>query len=307
MIIAVASGKGGTGKTTIATNLALSLKKVKLLDCDVEEPNSYLFIKPKIEKIQPVHIPVPEINPDRCTGCGRCQKVCVYNAIALVSARGNTASGETSPPELLNKQNKQSGGKNKVLVFDDLCHGCGACSYLCPEGAITEVNKKIGVIEVGKKGNLDFIDGKLDIGQAMAPPIIREIKKQIKPGETVIIDAPPGTSCPVIESTKGSDFVILVTEPTPFGLNDLKLAVETFRKLKISFGVVINRSDLGDKKTLDYCSQEGIEILLEIPFDKRIAASYSAGELIIEAQPEYKKKFINLFTTIKNYERNCRN
>ncbi|MCF7895346.1 MAG: ATP-binding protein [Candidatus Omnitrophica bacterium] len=281
MIITVASGKGGTGKTTIATNLALSLDKVKLLDCDVEEPNSYLFIKPKIEKTYPVYIPVPKINPDKCTLCGRCQQVCAYNAIALV--------------------------KNKVLVFDDLCHGCGACSYLCPEGAITEVNKRIGVIEVGKKGDLDFIDGKLDIGQAMAPPIIREIKKQINPEEITIIDAPPGTSCPVIESVEGSDFVILVTEPTPFGLNDLKLAVETFRKLKIPLGVVINRSDLGDKKTLDYCKQENIEILLEIPFDKKIAASYSAGELIIEAQPKYKEKFINLFKKIRKRSNNGKN
>ncbi|MCF7916608.1 MAG: ATP-binding protein [Candidatus Omnitrophica bacterium] len=278
MIITVASGKGGTGKTTIATNLALSLGKVKLLDCDVEEPNSYLFIKPEIEKTYPVYIPVPKINPDKCRLCGRCQQVCAYNAIALV--------------------------KNNVLVFDDLCHGCGACSYLCSEGAITEANKKIGVIEIGKKGNLDFIDGKLDIGKAMAPPIIREIKKQINPEEITIIDAPPGTSCPVIESAEGSDFVILVTEPTPFGLNDLKLAVETFRKLKIPLGAVINRSDLGDKKTLDYCNQENIEILLEIPFDKKIAASYSAGELIIEAQPKYKEKFIKLFTKIKKYERN---
>jgi MinD superfamily P-loop ATPase len=277
MIIAVASGKGGTGKTTIATNLALSLGKVKLLDCDVEEPNSYLFIKPKIEKTYPVYIPVPKINPEKCTLCGRCQEVCAYNAIAVV--------------------------KDKVLAFDDLCHGCGACSYLCPEAAIAEVNKKIGIIEIGKREKLEFIDGKLDIGQAMAPPIIREIKKQINPEDVTIIDAPPGTSCPVIESAEGSDFVILVTEPTPFGLNDLKLAVETFRKLKIPFGVVINRSNLGDKKTLDYCDKENIEILLEIPFDKKIAASYSAGELIIEAQPEYKDKFINLFEKIKKNKR----
>ncbi|MDD4353797.1 MAG: ATP-binding protein [Candidatus Nanoarchaeia archaeon] len=273
MKIAVASGKGGTGKTTISTNLASALDNTQLLDCDVEEPNSYIFIKPEFKKTKEVSIPIPEINQDQCNACGKCVEVCAFNALAKI--------------------------KDNVLVFSDLCHGCGSCTYFCPTKAIKEVDRKIGVVEIGSKNGLDFIQGKLDIGQPMAPPLIKAVKKNINPDKINIIDAPPGTSCPVISAITGTDFCLLVTEPTPFGLNDLKLAVEVLRKIKIPFGVVINRFDLGDDKTEKYCQKEQIPILMRLPFSKRIATVYSKGTLIIEELPEYKKLFVQLFLDIK--------
>ena len=280
MIIAVASGKGGTGKTTVAVNLALSLDNVQLLDCDVEEPNAHIFLKPQIEKTQKVYIPVPEINEAKCTYCGTCREVCAYNAFAVVA------------PE----QER----KGSILVFTNLCHGCGACSFFCPHQALTEVNKEIGIIEAGYFGLIQFVHGKLNVGEAMAPPVIRKVKDYINSNKTVIIDAPPGTSCPVVTSMKGSDFCLLVTEPTPFGLNDLVLAVEVVRKLNIPFGVVINRSDLGDNKTEEYCAKENIPILMRIPFQKEIAEAYSQGISIVEKIPGYKDEFLQLFKAIED-------
>ena len=282
MVISVASGKGGTGKTTVVTNLALSLSPtrgktaskgaVQILDCDVEEPNSHIFIKPKIRSKKPVFIPVPEVDKSKCNFCGKCQQVCVYNAIAVV--------------------------KDTVLIFPELCHGCGSCTYFCPQNAIREVDKEIGFVEIGGRDNLQFVHGKLNIGEAMSPPLIRAVKEYINPTRINIIDAPPGTSCPVIESVKGSDFCILVTEPTPFGLNDLILAVEVLRKMNIPFNVVINRSDLGNDETEKYCSKEGIPILMKIPFKKEIASAYSKGIPVVEAFPEYKKDFQKSFVKI---------
>ncbi|MEA3560802.1 MAG: ATP-binding protein [Candidatus Omnitrophota bacterium] len=283
MIISVASGKGGTGKTTIAVNLALSLGNVQFLDCDVEEPDSHIFLKPEIEKSCPVSIPVPGVDEKKCNYCGRCAEVCAYNAIAVISAKDGSASG----------------GKNKVLVFPELCHGCGGCALLCPRQAITEQDKKIGVVEIGKSNNIQFAHGRLDIGQAMSPPLIRAVKDYLNPTRLVIIDAPPGTSCPVIEAVKGSNFCILVTEPTPFGLNDLILAVEALEKLKVAFGVVINRSDIGDEKVERFCQDEQIPVLMRIPFDKEIAVAYSKGIPIIECLPEYEERFKQLLKTIK--------
>lgn len=283
MIISVASGKGGTGKTTVATNLALSIPKAQILDCDVEEPNAHIFIKPEIKNKESVSIPVPEVDGSKCDGCGRCQEVCVYNAIAVVNPiRGSISNG-------VNK---------KVLIFPELCHGCGSCSYFCPQQAIKEVDKDIGFVEIGEKKDLLFAHGKLNIGEAMSPPLIKAVKKHINPARVNIIDVPPGTSCPVITAIKGSDFCILVTEPTPFGLNDLILAVEVLRKLSLPFGVVINRSDLGDTKTDNYCRRENIPILMKIPFKREIASAYSKGETIVEFFPEYRQQFCELFETI---------
>ncbi len=280
IVISIASGKGGTGKTTIATSLAFSIgSNIQFLDCDVEEPNAHIFLKPVIKDTKKVFIPVPEINKTKCSYCGKCREVCAYNAIAVISP--------------------SSSKKGNILVFSNLCHGCGSCNYFCPQGAIKEVNKEIGVIEIGAAGSMQFIHGRLNIGEAMSPPIIKQIKKYINPQRTVIIDAPPGTSCPVVESIKGSDFCILVTEPTPFGLNDLILAVGVLRKLAIPFGVVINRSDLGDMKTDKYCQQENIPILMRIPFKKSIAESYSKGNIIVETFPEFRNDFLRLFEEIK--------
>ena len=275
MIISIASGKGGTGKTLVATSLALSLKdngKVQLLDCDVEEPNDHLFLKPIFTKREGVYIPIPKVDEEKCTYCGKCAEVCAYNAIASM--------------------------KKKVLVFPELCHGCGACSYLCPEGAISEEGNEIGIVERGYSGNLQFVRGKLNIGEAMAPPVIRKVKEQINPEGTVIIDVSPGTSCPVVESIKGSDFCLLVTEPTPFGLNDLVLAVEVLRKLDIPCGLILNRAGVGDRKVEEYCLKESIPIMLTIPLDTRIASYYSKGIPLVEGIPQWREHFLQLFDKV---------
>jgi len=283
MIVSIASGKGGTGKTTIATSLVLSLTNVQLLDCDVEEPNAHIFLKPEIKETEKVFIPVPEIDEEKCNYCGKCAEICVYNAIAVISPK--------------------DGKKGKVLAFPSLCHGCGACKELCPQNAIEEVNREIGMVETGICGEIEFVHGKLNIGEAMSPPVIRQVKNFINSEKTVIIDAPPGTSCPVVTSLKDSDFSILVTEPTPFGLNDLILAVEVLRKLKIPFGVAINRADIGDNSVEEYCEKENIPILLKIPFSKDLATGYSRGITMVEILPEYRKHFLDLFIKINDLKK----
>lgn len=274
MIISVASGKGGTGKTLVATSLALSLKNnnVQLLDCDVEEPNDHLFLKPEIQGSEAVSVLVPRVDENKCNYCGKCAEVCAYNAIAVLG--------------------------NHVLTFDQLCHGCGACSYLCPERAISEENRETGIVEWGKSNQVGFVHGKLTVGEAMAPPVIRKVKEYASKNATVIIDVPPGTSCPVVEAIKESDFCILVTEPTPFGLNDLSLAVETVRELNIPCGVVLNRVGFGDSKVEDYCKKEDIPILLTIPLDTEIARMYSRGIPLVEGMPAWKDSFHRLYDSI---------
>ncbi len=273
MIISIASGKGGTGKTTVATNLAVSLGKgVQLLDCDVEEPNAHLFIKPELEKTISVGMPVPEVEEQKCTHCRRCAEICQYKAIVVI--------GET------------------VLPFHELCHGCGGCMLVCPEKAITEGTRELGTVEIGHRNGLDFVHGRLRVGEAMSPPLIREVRSYAKPDRVTIIDAPPGTSCPVIASIKGTDFVLLVTEPTPFGLHDLELAVGAARILEVPCGLVINRSDMGDDRVREYAAREGLPILMEIPFDRSIAEAYSRGQMVVDVQPEWKERFTQLFTSI---------
>lgn len=270
MIISIASGKGGTGKTTVATNMALAIgEEVTLLDCDVEEPNAHLFIRPEITETVTVSAPVPKIDMDRCTLCRKCAEICRFKAITVLP--------------------------KTVLTFPEMCHSCGGCVRICPENAVSEVGRELGVVETGSKNGLAFVHGRLRVGEAMSPPLIRKVREHIRPGGINIIDAPPGTSCPVIAAMKGADVVLLVTEPTPFGLHDLKLAAEAVKLLKIPAGIVINRSDKGDDGVKTYAEKENLPVLMEIPFDRRIAEAYSTGRLLIDALPEWKPRFAELY------------
>jgi MinD superfamily P-loop ATPase len=276
MIISVASGKGGTGKTLVATSLAASIgdrERVQFLDCDVEEPNAHIFLKPEITSSEPVNIPVPEIDLEKCTRCGRCAEICAFNAIAVIGRH--------------------------VLVFENLCHGCGACSYLCPENAITEKGREAGVIESGRAKKIDFVQGRLTVGEAMVPPVIRQVKEKAGHDGTVIIDVPPGTSCPVVEAVKDSDFCLLVTEPTPFGLNDLELAVETLKILEIPCGVVINRAGADAREVAGFCLKQGLPVLLTIPLDREIARLYSNGVTLAEGMPRWQPSYVKLYERIR--------
>jgi len=274
MKISVASGKGGTGKTTIAVNLALSIgKNVQVIDCDVEEPNAHIFLKPVIENVEAVAVPIPEVDKSRCTFCGKCKEVCQYNALFVI--------------------------KDNILVFPELCHSCAGCWLICPQQCISQTEKIIGEIEQGRSDQIDFIHGRLKIGGVLTPPLIRAVKKRMDPDKTVIIDAPPGTSCPVIEAIKKTDFVILVTEPTPFGLHDLKLAVEMVRLLHIQFGVVINRADIGNDAIELYCHTEQIPVLMRLNHDRNIAEAYSEGTPFTLILPGYREKFRQMYADIR--------
>ena len=272
MIISVASGKGGTGKTTVAVGLGLSNENVQLIDCDVEEPNAHILLKPRIEEEKPVYSLVPSVQEERCTHCGKCAEYCQYNALFVA-------------PDM-------------VLVFHELCHSCGLCSVVCPEAAIVEEKRRIGVVKKGLAQGVDLVYGELNVGEAMAVPVIREVKKEISRERTVVIDVPPGASCPVVESVYGSDFTILVTEPTPFGLHDLRIAVEVLRTLQIPLGVVVNRAGIGDMKVYEYCKEEGIPVMLEIPFSKEIAELYSRGVSFVTEMGEWKEKFKHILERI---------
>jgi MinD superfamily P-loop ATPase len=269
MKIAIASGKGGTGKSTVATNFAYLLSKsykdVCLLDCDVEEPNCHIFLKPFFNGMEKVYIETPEINVEKCVSCGKCAGACQFNALAFV--------------------------KEKVIVFPELCHGCGSCKLACPADAISWKGREAGVIEEGTAEGFSFVHGKLRIGEPMSPPLIKAVKKAGHNYRIQVIDCPPGTSCPAIAAVYGADYVFMVTEPTPFGLYDLNLAVDVIRKIGLPFGIVINRSGENDKLIEDYAKAENINILARIPDDRRIAECYSRGELILKVLPEYKEAF----------------
>ena len=273
MIVSVASGKGGTGKTSVAVNMALSIGNLQLLDCDVEEPNDHIFLKPKISSVQPVTVSVPIVNETLCDRCRKCADFCQYNALFV--------------------------GSDEVLVFPDLCHSCGGCALVCPEEAISEVPHKIGTLKLGTNGNVELVYGELEVQKPMAVPIIKEVKRRIKRDKDAILDSPPGTSCPVIQTVKNSDFCILVTEPTPFGLHDLKIIVQVLESMEIPSGVIVNRAGVGDKIIYEFCRGKNIPILLEIPYDKQIAELYSRGIPFSQEMPEWRAKFLALFNTIR--------
>ena len=286
MRVAVASGKGGTGKTTVAVSLALSLAGAPLpagrvpllIDCDVEEPNAALFLRPELTERRTVSQLIPEVDVATCTACGTCAEVCQYHAIAVIG--------------------------REVLVFSELCHGCGSCTRACPAGAIHEVPDAIGLLERGHAGDIMFVQGTLDVGKPMAVPILRELKRwstvHAVDGRPVILDAPPGASCPVVETMRGADIVLLVTEPTPFGHHDLKVAVQVARdELHLPVAVVVNRDGIGDAGVDAYCTAQGIPILMRIPLERSIAEGIARGRALVEVRPVYRERFAALCSQLE--------
>ncbi len=282
-VITVASGKGGTGKTTIACCLALSTQQpVQFLDCDVEEPNAHIFLKPDWNASEVVSLRVPEVDYSKCTFCGKCADICMFNALAVVPGQ--------------------------ILTFPELCHSCGGCWTLCPEKAIRSVPREIGIIEKGDARDISFIRGKLKVGTATSPPLIKAVKGTIQREGLAILDAPPGTSCPVVETMEESDFILLVTEPTVMGLNDLSLALEVVRLLNIPCGVVINRCTDVISKVEKFCRESSIPVVAKIPVNRDIAKAYATGIPPVKANPELTEKFtaiLNHIERVTTGERTC--
>ena len=268
MKVVVASGKGGTGKTSVAVNLALSVGAKQVLDCDVEEPNVHIFLEPGATESQPVELLVPSIIEERCTFCRKCAEFCQYNALFV--------AGETA------------------MVFPELCHSCGGCKLVCPDDAIEETPRVIGNIFKGRGDGIELVYGELRIGEPLAVPIISKVKEQANQEGLVILDAPPGSACPVVEAVHGSDFCLMVTEPTPFGLHDLEVATEVVKQLGVPIGVVVNFAGIGDRGVYEFCERQGIPVLLEIPFDRRIAELYSRGVPFTEEMTEWRPRFRRL-------------
>lgn len=275
--ICIAGGKGGTGKTTVAANLAVTLAQqgvaVTYLDCDVEEPNGHLFLHPTLDQRDRVTVPIPQVDRDRCTRCTQCADICQFNAITVVN--------------------------QSVLVFPELCHSCGGCSLVCPVGAIAEVPQEIGTVETGTAKGIGFVQGQLDIGQVKTPAVIQAVKAKLPATGVAILDAPPGTSCPVVETLRQADYLILVSEPTPFGLHDVKLVIEMARVLAIPFGMIVNRAGIGDRALYTYCQAEGIDILGEIANDRDVAVAYSHGDLAVEVLPDYHIQLTQIAQTLR--------
>lgn len=268
MKIAVASGKGGTGKTSVATSLATvasATRSVTYLDCDVEEPNGAILLNPVLNETWPVKVPVPRVDSFLCSGCNKCSQICEFGAILPLNG--------------------------KVLVFPTLCHGCGGCWLVCPNGAIREASREIGLVRRGTAGSIRFVEGVLNIGEATSPPVIREVLAAASEEEFTVIDSPPGTACPVIETTRAADYVILVAEPSPFGLHDLRMAVDLLRVLARPFGVVINRAGQHDAATRRFCDDEAIEVLGTFPEDRRVAEAYARGVMMCDCGSEFRNRF----------------
>jgi MinD superfamily P-loop ATPase len=267
MRLAVLSGKGGTGKTTVAASLALVIPDSQYLDCDVEEPNGFLFLKPVIAITDEVTVLVPDVDPDLCTRCGACARICQFNAIAVTPKR--------------------------VLVFPEVCHHCGACALACKPYAISEIERPIGSIESDAANR--FVQGRLNVGEPVGLPIITAMKQRICPDRTAILDCAPGASCAVVRSIDGCDYALLVTEPTPFGLHDLKIAVALVRQMGLRSGVVLNKSDANDPLIEDYCSREDVPVLIKIPYSREIAEHNARGILPVQINKAWQDVFVRLY------------